>query len=95
MDKIEQILEKVRNCSQEEELLEYAASSTPGVALEVSKSPHATANVLKTLATNPSLVIRHEVAKNPQTPRESLEKMLGDRDMLIHHYARQTLAKLR
>ena len=94
MDKIGQTLEKVRNCSIEEELLKYAASTTPGVALEVAKSRHATDKALSILAENSSLIIRHEVAKNPKTPRKCLEKMLKDRDMLVYHYARQTLATL-
>ena len=94
MDDIERPLQDARDCTEEDKLLQYAVSSIPGVALEVAKSHHATGRVLQKLADNPCLIIRHEVAKNPQTPHGCLKKMLEDKEMLIHCYARRTLAKL-
>ena len=94
MDERQWPLDKVRDCTDEAVLLELIQSPIAGTALEIAKSPHATGRVLADLAQNPSLVVRHEVAKNANTPREILENMMEDRDMLIHTYARQTLAKI-
>lgn len=87
-------LHKVRDCKDEAVLLQLIQSPIAGMALEMAKSPHATGRILERLADNSSLVVRHEVAKNPNTPREILKNMIRDADMLIHSYARQTLAKL-
>ena len=94
MDEKQWPLHKVRDCTDEATLFKLIQSPIAGMALEIAKSPHATGKVLTYLAQNPSLVVRHEVAKNANTPPEILKNMMKDQDMLIHTYARQTLAKI-
>ena len=91
MRELNHLLETVRNCSDEAELFRYIREDRPGVILEVAKSLHATPRVLENLTRHPSISVRHEVAKNPNTAKETLERLTKDMDMLVRDYSRRTL----
>ena len=95
MDHINDILEKVRQCTDEEQLFNFCRGNMPGVALEVAKSQHATPRILENLTRHFSITVRHEVAKNTRTAEETLERLCSDKDMLVRDYARRTLAHKR
>ena len=94
MDHIDKLLEKVRACKDEREMFEYLKGDRPGVALEIAKSKYATPRILENLTRYPAITVRHEVAKNPQTSRSTLERLGQDKDMLVRDYARRTLTNL-
>lgn len=91
MDQIDQVLRSARSAKSELEQLNILKTNLPGVALELSKSTHAGPKVLGLLSRHRSITVRHEVAKNPKTPRELLEIMAKDKDMLVRDYAQRTL----
>src|SRR3970282_1583234 len=93
MNHINEVLEEVRNCSEEKRLFEYARSSLPGVAIEVARSLHATPAILDILTNHVSIVVRHAVAQNPQTGEETLKRLISDKDQLVRDYARINLRK--
>jgi hypothetical protein len=88
------LLEKVKQCTDQEKLLTFLRSDLPGVALEIAKSSLAGFKVLERLTHHPSIVVRHEVAKNRQTSMETLTQLCDDKDMLVRDYARRTLKYL-
>lgn len=75
----------------ESELFRLLSEGGPGVAIELAKSKYATESLLDELILNPSIVVRHEVAKNRNTSINTLESLLHDRDMLVRDYAKRTL----
>lgn len=91
MEHIDQVLEKVRQCQDEETLFDYCRANRPGVVLEVAKSTHATPRVLEMLSRHYSITVRHEVAKNCNAALETLTRLSSDKDMLVRDYARRTI----
>jgi len=91
---VDDLLSRVRACTKEHEFFKYLNEDMPGVAVEIAKSTHATARILENLTRYPSIIVRHEVAKNPQTSQVTLERLSEDKDMLVRDYARRTLISL-
>ncbi len=90
----EEYLKKVRECRNENEMLDYLKSDQPGVALELAKSIHSTPRILEMLTRHASITVRHEVAKNISTAKVTLERLSSDKDMLVRDYAKRTLKKI-
>ncbi len=87
----EEYLALVRECSNEEKQFQFLNENKPGVALELAKSKNASPRILDILTRHASITVRHEVAKNPLTPSETLKRLADDKDMLVRDYARRTL----
>lgn len=90
----EEYLALVRECRDEQQLFQFLKEDKPGVALELAKSKNVTPRILDILARHVSITVRHEVAKNPLTPTETLKRMSKDKDMLVRDYAARTLKAL-
>jgi tRNA nucleotidyltransferase/poly(A) polymerase len=84
-------LEDVRNCKNEEEMVQLYKEGRPGAHLELAKSSHATDYIFELLVRLSSVPVLHEVAKNSNTPRSILEELIGHKDMLVCDYARRNL----
>jgi hypothetical protein len=87
----EEYLSIVRECRDEEKMFQFLKEDKPGVALELAKSKNVSPRILDILTRHVSITVRHEVAKNPLTPVETLLRMTEDKDMLVRDYARRTL----
>jgi hypothetical protein len=87
----EEYLALVRECRDEEKLFQFLKEDRPGVAVELAKSKNVTPRILNILTHHASITVRHEVAKNPLTPIETLKHLSDDKDMLVRDYARRTL----
>ena len=87
----EEYLAIVRESRDEEKQFHFLKEDKPGVALELAKSKNAAPRILDILTRHVSITVRHEVAKNPLTPLETLKKLSEDKDMLVRDYARRTL----
>lgn len=87
----EEYLALVRECREEEKMFQFLKDDKPGVALELAKSKNVTPRILDILTRHISITVRHEVAKNPLTPVETLKKLSADKDMLVRDYAQRTL----
>lgn len=87
----EEYLGLVRECRDEERMFQFLKEDKPGVALELAKSKNASPRILDILTRHVSITVRHEVAKNPLTPLETLKRLSEDKDMLVRDYARRTL----
>ena len=90
----EEYLTLVRGCRDEEKMFQFIKEDKPGVALELAKSKNVTPRILDILTRHVSITVRHEVAKNPLTPTETLKRLTEDKDMLVRDYARRTLKAL-
>lgn len=91
----EEYLNTVKNCQNEAEQFDLLKDNFPGVALELAKSKFASPRVLDILTRHPLITVRHEVAKNPNTSRSTLERLSDDKDMLVRDYARRTIMSLK
>lgn len=87
----EEYLLAVRECTDEEKMFQFLKEDKPGVAFELAKSKNAFPRILDILTRHASITVRHEVAKNPLTPTETLLRLSSDKDMLVRDYARRTL----
>lgn len=87
----DRILDRVRSCNDEKELFKYLNLSDLGILVEMAKSKNVTPGLLDSLATNPNVIIRHEVVKNKNLSLESLKKLSLDQDMLVRDYAKRTI----
>jgi hypothetical protein len=87
----EEYLALVRECNDEEKQFKLLKENKPGVALELAKSKNVAPRILDILTRHVSITVRHEVAKNPLTPLETLKRLADDKDMLVRDYARRTL----
>lgn len=90
----EEYLALVRDCRDEAKMFQFLKEDKPGVALELAKSVHTTPRILDMLTRHPSITVRHEVAKNRSTSKETLARLSSDKDMLVRDYARRTLKAL-
>ena len=90
----EEYLSLVRECRDEEKMFQFLKEDKPGVAFELAKSKNASPRILDILTRHIAITVRHEVAKNPLTPAETLKRLSNDKDMLIRDYARRTLQSL-
>ncbi len=90
----EEYLLKVRECRNEADMFQFLKDNKPGVALELAKSVNTTPRILDILTRHPSITVRHEVAKNKSTAKETLKQLSSDKDMLVRDYARRTLSEL-
>lgn len=90
----EEYLALVRECRDEEKMFSFLKEDRPGVALELAKSVHTTPRILDMLTRHSSITVRHEVAKNRSTSKETLTRLSEDKDMLVRDYARRTLKAL-
>jgi hypothetical protein len=91
----EEYLALVRECRDENQMLEFLKEDRPGVALELAKSVHTAPRILDILTRHASVTVRHEVAKNKKTPVATLERLSNDKDMLVRDYARRTVKSLK
>lgn len=87
----EEYLGLVRACRDEEKMFQYLKEDKPGVALELAKSKNVSPRILDILTRHASITVRHEVAKNPITPLQTLIRLGEDKDMLVRDYARRTI----
>ena len=87
----EEYLAIVRESRDEEKQFQFLKEDKPGVAIELAKSKNASPRILDILTRHVSITVRHEVAKNPLTPLETLKRLSEDKDMLVRDYARRTL----
>lgn len=87
----EEYLALVRECNDEEKQFQLLKENMPGVALELAKSKNCAPRILDILTRHVAITVRHEVAKNPLTPIETLKRLSNDKDMLVRDYARRTL----
>jgi len=90
----EEYLAIVRECSDVEKCFQFLKEDKPGVALELAKSKNVNPRILDILTRHASITVRHEVAKNPLTPIETLKRLSSDKDMLVRDYARRNLKAL-
>ena len=90
----EEYLGLVRECRDEERMFQFLKEDKPGVALELAKSKNVSPRILDILTRHASITVRHEVAKNPLTPLETLKRLSNDKDMLVRDYARRTVKTL-
>lgn len=93
MDHINELLEAVRSCKDDKKLQEYACSERPGVAIEVARSDHVNAKILDMLTRHNSIVVRHAVAQNENTSKETLKRLIHAKDQLVRDYALVNLGK--
>ena len=87
----EEYLALVRECRDEEKMFQFLKEDKPGVAVELAKSKNVSPRILDILTRHVAITVRHEVAKNPLTPVETLKRLSSDKDMLVRDYARRTL----
>jgi hypothetical protein len=87
----EEYLALVRDCTDEEKMFQFLKEDKPGVAFELAKSKNVSPRILNILTRHVAITVRHEVAKNPLTPIETLKYLSDDKDMLVRDYARRTL----
>jgi hypothetical protein len=87
----EEYLALVRECRDEEKMFQFLKEDKPGVAVELAKSKNVSPRILDILTRHVAITVRHEVAKNPLTPMQTLKRLSSDKDMLVRDYARRTL----
>lgn|GEM_PF-672959 len=90
----EEYLALVRECRDEEKMFQFLKEDKPGVAVELAKSKNVSPRILDILTRHVAITVRHEVAKNPLTPTETLKRLSSDKDMLVRDYARRTLKEV-
>jgi len=90
----EEYLSLVRECKDEEKMFQFLKEDKPGVAVELAKSKNVSPRILDILTRHVAITVRHEVAKNPLTPAETLKRLSSDKDMLVRDYARRTLRSI-
>lgn len=90
----EEYLALVRECRDEEKMFQFLKEDKPGVAVELAKSKNVSPRILDILTRHVAITVRHEVAKNPITPTETLKRLSSDKDMLVRDYARRTLKEV-
>ena len=91
MSKVKELLAESRTVENEDALIKLCRSNYPAVALEVARSKHATPRVLDSLTRHPSITVRHAVAMNSNTSKETLSRLGEDKDQLVRDYAKRTL----
>ena len=90
----EEYLSLVRECKDEEKMFQFLKEDKPGVAVELAKSKNVSPRILDILTRHVAITVRHEVAKNPLTPADTLKRLSSDKDMLVRDYARRTLKSI-
>lgn len=90
----EEYLTLVRECKDEEQMFQFLKEDKPGTSVELAKSKNVSPRILDILTRHVAITVRHEVAKNPLTPIETLKRMSNDKDMLVRDYARRTLKSI-
>ncbi|MFN8370165.1 MAG: hypothetical protein U0T83_06015 [Bacteriovoracaceae bacterium] len=85
--------DEVQHCTDIKKINEYARSSDLGTVVAIAKNRHTPAGTLDMLTKHFSIVVRHEVAKHPNTDEMTLKRLITDKDMLVRDYAKRSLEK--
>ncbi len=86
--------DEILYCTDVKKIHEYAKSNDLGTVVAIAKNKNTPAGTLDMLTKHFSIVVRHEVAKHPNTDQMTLTRLLTDKDMLVRDYAKRSLEKI-